>query len=237
MNHLLVNIKKQNNGVDKMKKILIVDDEDKIRELIKVNLEIVGYSCFEAEDGNKALELIEKDKPDLVLLDIMLPGKSGFELVDDFINRNIPVIFLTAKDGTIDKVKGLKLGADDYITKPFDSMELLARVEVVLRRSGKMNETFKYKNLSIDFEERTVLMNNEEVELTAKEFELLEVLIRNKNLALSREKLLEMVWGYEYYGDTRTIDIHIQRLRKKLDLEDSIITVYKYGYRFKIKED
>lgn len=220
-----------------MKKILIVDDEDKIRELIRVNLEIVGYECSEAEDGLKALDIVDKFKPNLVLLDIMLPGKDGFELVDEFIKRNIPVIFLTAKDSIVDKVKGLKLGAEDYITKPFEPMELLARVEVVLRRSSKGNETFKYKNLEIDFNERTVLMNGEEVELTAKEFELLEVLIRNKNLALSREKLLEMVWGYEYFGDTRTIDIHITRLRKKLDLEDSIITVYKYGYRFKMKED
>lgn len=220
-----------------MKKILIVDDEDKIRELIRVNLEIVGYNCNEAYDGNNALEVVDTFKPDLVLLDIMLPGKDGFELVDEFTKRNIPVIFLTAKDSTIDKVKGLKLGAEDYITKPFDPMELLARVEVVLRRSSKTNETFKYKNLEIDFNERTVLMDGKEVELTTKEFDLLEVLIRNKNLALSREKLLEMVWGYEYLGDTRTIDIHITRLRKKLDLEDSIITVFKYGYRFKMKED
>ena len=220
-----------------MKKILIVDDEDKIRELIRVNLEIVGYNCDEAEDGNKALDIVDRFKPDLVLLDIMLPGKDGFELVDEFTKRNIPVIFLTAKDSTLDKVKGLKLGAEDYITKPFDPMELLARVEVVLRRSSKTNDIFKYKNLSIDFNERTVLMDGKEVELTTKEFDLLEVLIRNKNLALSREKLLEMVWGYEYLGDTRTIDIHITRLRKKLDLEDSIITVFKYGYRFKMKED
>jgi len=222
---------------DNMKKILIVDDEDKIRELIRVNLEIVGYECSEAEDGLKAIDMIDTFKPNLVLLDIMLPGKDGFELVDEFVKRNIPVIFLTAKDSTVDKIKGLKLGADDYITKPFDPLELLARVEVVLRRSNTSSELFKYKNLEIDFNERTVKMDGMEVELTSKEFDLLEVLICNKNLALSREKLLEMVWGYEYYGDTRTIDIHITRLRKKLDLEDSIITVYKYGYRFKMKED
>lgn len=125
----------------------------------------------------------------------MLPGKDGFELVDEFVKRNIPVIFLTAKESTMDKVKGLKLGAEDYITKPFDPMELIARIEVVLRRSNKQNEVFKYKNLVIDFNERTVLMDGNEVELTTKEFDLLEVLIRNKNLALSREKLLEMVWN------------------------------------------
>ncbi len=221
-----------------MKKILIVDDEDKIRELIRVNLEIVGYNCLEASDGIQAIDEVDKFKPDLVLLDIMLPGRDGFDIVEEFVKRDIPVIFLTAKDSTVDKIKGLKLGADDYITKPFDPLELLARVEVVLRRNNKTsNELFKYKNLTIDFNERTVYKDGEEVELTAKEFELLEVLIRNKNLALSREKLLEMVWGYEYFGDTRTIDIHITRLRKKLDLEDTIVTVFKYGYRFKMKED
>ena len=220
-----------------MKKILIVDDEDKIRELIRVNLEIVGYNCLEASDGIQAIDEVDKFKPDLVLLDIMLPGRDGFDIVEEFVKRNIPVIFLTAKDSTVDKIKGLKLGADDYITKPFDPLVLLARVEVVLRRNSNNNEIFNYKNLSIDFNERTVKMDGKEVELTTKEFDLLEVLIRNKNLALSREKLLEMVWGYEFYGDTRTIDIHITRLRKKLDLEDSIITVYKYGYRFKMKED
>ena len=221
--------------VNVMKKILIVDDEEKIRELIRINLEIVGYECYEASDGNKALEAIESFKPDLVLLDVMLPGLSGFEIVDDFVKKNIPIIFLTAKDSTIDKVKGLKLGADDYITKPFNNIELIARIETVLRRCGKLNDIFKYKNLEVDFQKRVVLLNNNIVELTAKEFELLEVLIRNKNLALSREKLIEIVWGYEYLGDSRTIDIHIQRLRKKLDLEDTIVTVYKYGYRFEIK--
>ncbi len=221
--------------VNGMKKILIVDDEEKIRELIRINLEIVGYECYEASDGNKALEAIESFKPDLVLLDVMLPGLSGFEIVDDFVKKNIPIIFLTAKDSTIDKVKGLKLGADDYITKPFNNIELIARIETVLRRCGKLNDIFKYKNLEVDFQKRVALLNNNIVELTAKEFELLEVLIRNKNLALSREKLIEIVWGYEYLGDSRTIDIHIQRLRKKLDLEDTIVTVYKYGYRFEIK--
>lgn len=220
-----------------MKKILIVDDEEKIRELIRVNLEIVGFTCYEADDGIKAVQLIDDIGPDLVLLDIMLPRKNGFEIADDFVKRNIPIIFLSAKDNTIDKVKGLKLGAEDYITKPFDPMELIARIEVVLRRNSKQKEIFRYKNLEIDFEQRLVLMDDNEVELTIKEFDLLEVLIRNKNLALSREKLLEMVWGYEYLGDTRTIDMHITRLRKKLDLDDSIITVFKYGYRFKMKED
>ncbi len=219
-----------------MKKILIVDDEEKIRELIKINLEIVGYECYEAEDGFKALELVESIKPDLVLLDVMMPIKDGYEVADTLVKKNIPVIFLSAKDSTIDKVKGLKIGADDYITKPFETVELLARIEAVLRRTGKLNDVFSYKDLMIDFGKRIVKVNNIEVELTSKEFELLEVLINNKNLALSREKLLELVWGYEYYGDTRTIDMHIQRLRAKLKLEDTIVTVFKYGYRFEVNE-
>jgi len=219
-----------------MKKILIVDDEEKIRELIKINLELVGYETIEASDGIKALELVDDEKLDLVLLDIMMPGKDGFEVADTLIKKNIPVIFLSAKDSTLDKVKGLKIGADDYITKPFETVELLARIESVLRRTSSFNNIFIYKDLSIDFGKRLVKRNDEKIELTTKEFELLEVLINNKNLALSREKLLELVWGYEYYGDTRTIDMHIQRLRSKLKLEDTIVTVFKYGYRFEIKD-
>lgn len=219
-----------------MKKILIVDDEEAIRELIKMNLELAGYECFEAIDGADAIIKLKEVSPDLALLDIMLPIKNGYEIAPSFIEKNIPVIFLSAKNATIDKVKGLKIGADDYITKPFESIELLARIESVLRRSNKNNNIFKYKNIIVNFDSREVLLNNQKVELTNKEFELFEILIRNKNLALSREKLLEVVWGYEYLGDTRTIDIHIQKLRKKLNLEDDIVTVYKYGYRFEVKE-
>ena len=219
-----------------MKKILIVDDEEAIRELIKLNLEIAGYECYMAIDGEEAIDKMKEVNPDLVLLDIMLPKKNGYEVAPLFIDNNIPVIFLTAKDSTLDKVKGLKIGADDYITKPFESIELLARIESVLRRCGKVSNQFKYKNMIVDFEKRTVVVDNQEIELTNKEYELLEILIKNKNLALSREKLLELVWGYEYFGDTRTIDMHIQRLRKKLNLEDDIVTVFKYGYRFEVKE-
>ena len=131
-------------------------------------------------------------------------------------------------------MKGLKLGADDYIVKPFESMELLARIEVVLRRTGKFSDIFEYRNIKVDFAKREVFKNNEKIEMTAQEFELLKVLIQNKNLALSREKLLESAWGYDYYGDTRTVDMHIQRLRKKLSWDDIIVTVYKYGYRLEI---
>lgn len=217
-----------------MRKILIVDDEEKIRELIRMNLELAGYKCDEAEDGEIALEKLNKFSPDLALLDIMLPEKNGYEIAQSFIKQNVPIIFLTAKDSVTDKVKGLKLGADDYIVKPFESMELLARIEVVLRRTGKFSDIFEYRNIKVDFAKREVFKNNEKIEMTAQEFELLKVLIQNKNLALSREKLLESAWGYDYYGDTRTVDMHIQRLRKKLSWDDIIVTVYKYGYRLEI---
>ena len=217
-----------------MRKILIVDDEEKIRELIRMNLELAGYKCDEAEDGEMALEKLNKFSPDLALLDIMLPKKNGYEIAQSFIKQNVPIIFLTAKDSVTDKVKGLKLGADDYIVKPFESMELLARIEVVLRRTGKFSDIFEYRNIKVDFAKREVFKKNEKIEMTAQEFELLKVLIQNKNLALSREKLLESAWGYDYYGDTRTVDMHIQRLRKKLSWDDIIVTVYKYGYRLEI---
>ena len=217
-----------------MRKILIVDDEEKIRELIRMNLELAGYKCDEAEDGEIALKKLNKFSPDLALLDIMLPKKNGYEIAQSFIKQNVPIIFLTAKDSVTDKVKGLKLGADDYIVKPIESMELLARIEVVLRRTGKFSDVFEYRNIKVDFAKREVFKNNEKIEMTAQEFELLKVLIQNKNLALSREKLLESAWGYDYYGDTRTVDIHIQRLRKKLSWDDIIVTVYKYGYRLEI---
>jgi len=217
-----------------MEKILIVDDEEKIRELIRMNLELAGFSCFEAEDGEYALNLLDEINPDLVLLDIMLPSKNGYELAPSFINKNVPVIFLTAKDSVVDKVKGLKLGADDYITKPFESIELVARIEAVLRRSGKSSNNFSYRDVEVNFEKREVYLEKSKIEITAQEFELLEVLIKNKNMALSREKLLETAWGYDYLGDTRTVDMHIQRLRKKLNWDDVIITVYKYGYRLEV---
>ena len=212
-----------------MRKILIVDDEEKIRELIRMNLELAGYKCDEAEDGEMALEKLNKFSPDLALLDIMLPKKNGYEIAQSFIKQNVPIIFLTAKDSVTDKVKGLKLGADDYIVKPFESMELLARIEVVLRRTGKFSDVFEYRNIKVDFAKREVFKNNEKIEMTAQEFELLKVLIQNKNLALSREKLLESAWGYDYYGDTRIVDAHIKNLRKKISLP-YIKTVKGIGY-------
>lgn len=219
-----------------MAKILIVDDEEKIRELIKLNLEVAGYECDEADNGEDALKLVKENNYNLVLLDIMLPNIDGYEVADSLVKDNVPVIFLSAKDGTLDKVKGLKIGVEDYITKPFETIELLARVENVIRRYSKEDTSIiEFKNIKVDIASRLVYLNDEQVYLTAKEIDLLLVLIKNKNIALTREKLLELVWGYEYYGDTRTVDMHIQKLRSKLLLEEDIVTVHKYGYRLVVK--
>lgn len=214
-----------------MPHILVVDDEEAISDLIVMNLNMVGFTCSQAFNGQEALEAMNQTEIDLCLLDVMLPGKDGFQLIDKFKETNIPVIYLTAKSSLTDRVKGLNLGAEDYIVKPFETLELIARIKVVLRRNGKGQKNFRLKNVEISLTERTVVKNNLQVELAAQEFALLEVLIQNQNLALTREQLLEAAWGYDYFGETRTVDMHIQRLRKKLDWEDVIKTVYKYGYR------
>ncbi len=217
-----------------MEKILIIEDEKEINDLVVMNLKLVGYECRQAFDGNEATLILENEKPDLVLLDIMIPYKDGFTLMEQNIFKGIPVIFLTAKDSVLDKVKGLKLGADDYIVKPFEAMELLARVEAVLRRTKPRQRVFAIENTIVHLDEHTVTVSETPVDLTKKEFELLEVLIKNCNLALSREKLLDLVWGYDYFGDTRTVDVHITKLRKKLKLQNHIKTVYKIGYRLEV---
>ena len=164
----------------------------------------------------------------------MLPGQDGFSLMKEIEPIRIPVIFLTAKDHLEDKILGLKLGADDYIVKPFAVIELITRIETVLRRYKANTDKFILDNLEVRLEERVVTLNGREIELTIQEFDLLKTLINNKNLALSRDKLLELAWGYDYTGETRTVDVHIQRLRKKLNMDDSIKTVYKLGYRLEV---
>ena len=212
-------------------KILVVEDEAPIRDLISINLQLVGYEVFTAEDGIMAEEFLEKQRVDLILLDVMIPGIDGFSLIEKIKKHNTPVIFVTAKESVLDRVKGLRLGADDYIIKPFETMELLARIEVVLRRYNKNDNHIKFKNIEVDTKQRIVKLNNEEIYLTIKEYELLILLLKNKNIALSREQILERVWGFEYGGETRTVDIHIQRIREKLDLKNNIKTVFKVGYR------
>lgn len=216
-----------------MIKILIVDDEYPIANLIKETLEGTGdYICTCVYDGESAANAVEEDRYALVLLDVMLPKIDGFELIEYIRQYDIPVIFLTAKSDVRDRVKGLKLGAEDYIIKPFDRMELLARVEVVLRRFHKFAEKLHICDMVIDPFSRSVTKDGVAVELTYKEFDLLLLLIKNKNIAMYRETIYEKVWGNLYEEDTRTVDLHVNRIRKKLGLEKQIQTVFKIGYRF-----
>lgn len=213
-----------------MAKILVAEDEKAINELICRNLHLVGHTPDSAFDGVASLDKINNEQYDLVLLDVMMPGLSGFE-VKQKISKDIPVIFVTAKDTLTSRLEGLGLGADDYVIKPFEILELLARVDAVLRRTNKHLQFFEYAGAKVELDTRQVFVGGQEVTLTPKEFELLETLIVNRNLALSRDKLLELVWGYDYEGESRTVDMHILRLRKKLRWEDAIQTVYKMGYR------
>lgn len=214
-----------------MLKILIAEDEEPIANLIKMNLRRAGYNCIWAADGETAADYMEKEKPDLVLLDVMLPGINGYELMDYARTLELPVIFLTALGTTENKVKGLKMGADDYLTKPFEIVELLARVEAVLRRYHKTESVMEVFDIVIDTASRAVTRNGEQIPLTMKEFDLLLLLARNRNIALYRETIYETVWGGEYMGQSRTVDLHIQRLKKKLNWDNEISAVYKVGYR------
>ena len=214
--------------------ILIVEDEMPINILINRNLKLVGHECVSVYDGEAVLEIIQKYTFDLILLDIMLPKMNGYEVLETVKEMDIPVIFLTSKSSLSDRVKGLTLGADDYIVKPFEMLELQARVEAVLRRTNKGQKFFVLNNVRVDLDGRQAFLNNELVDITPQEFDLLVVLIRNRNIALSREKLLELAWGYDFEGDTRTVDVHITKLRKKLGLDNYIKTVYKLGYRLEV---
>ncbi len=214
-----------------MLRILIAEDEEPIANLIKMNLRRAGYECVWAPDGEKAADLMEEQHFDLVLLDIMLPGINGYELLDYAKTLELPVIFLTALGSTENKVKGLRLGADDYLPKPFEIVELLARVEAVLRRYNKTESKLKVFDVEIDTASRSVSRVGEEIALTMKEFDLLLLLARNRNIALYRETIYETVWGGEYMGQSRTVDLHIQRLKKKLGWDKEITAVYKVGYR------
>ena len=214
-----------------MLNILIVEDEQAISNLIYINLNEEGYSCTCALDGKQAADLIEQEYYDLILLDIMLPEIDGYELLEYVKPYGTPVIFITAKGAVDDKIKGLKLGADDYLVKPFQIGELLARVEAVLRRYGKSDRQLVFKDITIKIESRQVTKNGAIIDLTVKEFDLLVELIRNKNVALYRDRLYEKVWQEEFVGETRTLDSHIQRLRKKLGWEEYIKTVFRIGYR------
>lgn len=217
-----------------MIKILIVEDDTNIAKMIQATVEMGGYSSKVCHDGLLALELINTNQFDLILLDVMLPGMSGFDIISQK-NNETPVIFITAKQDVMDKVNGLKAGAEDYIVKPFEAMELLARIEVVLRRYNKEEHILVYDDILIDTEEHSCKRGNEYVNLTPKEFELLIFFIKHPDVAITRARLLSAIWGYEFEGESRTVDIHIQQLRKKLGLKDRLITLPKLGYRLNKK--
>lgn len=223
-------------------KILVVDDEESISELIKLDLQFEGYRVDVAYDGQAALDKVESYNPDLIILDVMLPKINGYDVCKKInAEKSIPVILLTAKNDIIDRVLGLELGADDYITKPFDSRELLARVKALLRRAkGKSKEdeldVIHNDEIKIIVNERKALVNDNEMHLTPKEFELLHLLVSNLEQVFSRELLLEKVWGYDYFGDTRTVDMHIQRIRRKIadhTKRQYVQTVFGVGYKMR----
>lgn len=213
-----------------MNTVLIVEDEHAIANLIQIGLDKSGYLWDYAADGKIAADKLEKTNYDLVLLDIMLPVINGYELMEYIETLGIPVIFLTARGSTRDTVKGLRMGADDYIVKPFEVDELLARIDCVLRRYDKSQVVLYANDVTIDTSAHSVMKNGLRIPLTPKEYALLLELVRNKNAALYRETLFEKVWQEDFTGDTRTLDLHIQRLRKKLNWHDRIKTVYKVGY-------
>lgn len=220
-----------------MIRILIVEDEESISTLVKYNLVRCGYECSVCKDGLEAADLLEeKTDWDLILLDIMLPHINGYELMEYIRPMGIPVIFLTAKAHIDDKIKGLTSGAEDYIVKPFEIVELLARVNIVLRRYHKTDDIMTYMDMTIDPGNRTVKKENVEIELTPKEFDLFLLLLRNKNLTLFRDTIYERIWEMEYTGDTRTLDLHIRRLRQKLGLNNVLKTIYGVGYRLEDNE-
>ena len=217
-----------------MLNVLIVEDDKAINNLIRTSLADAGYACTCAFDGASAADFIEEHDYDLVLLDIMLPEVDGYELLEYIKPTGMPVIFLTAKGSVEDRIKGLKLGADDYIVKPFQVGELLARVEAVMRRMGKGGGKLEAHGVTVDREAHLVQKNGKAVELTVKEFDLLVLLMENKNVALYRDRLYELVWGEPFSGETRTLDTHIQRLRKKLGWEEEIKTVFRIGYKLEV---
>lgn len=216
-----------------MIEILVAEDDEIIQNLIKINLEKAGYLVSVADDGVQAAKLMDERQFDLCLFDIMLPGVDGYELLDYAKTMEYPVIFITAMGTTNDKVKGLRSGADDYITKPFEIVEMLARVENVLRRYKKTKDIIIEDDVTINLSSMQVTKGNDNIDLTLKEFQLLVLLLNNKNVALYRDVIYENVWESDYMGNSRTVDLHIQRLRRKLKWEEKIESVYKVGYRLK----
>ena len=210
----------------------MIEDDRAISELLCMNLNAAGYETAAAYDGEEARRLLLwHEDADLALVDIMLPGKDGFSLMDDFKEKNLPVIYLTAKDDVASKVKGLKLGAEDYMVKPFEMLELLVRIEKVLERTGRAKKILEIRDVKVDLEKHQVTKNGVAVNLKPMEYDLLVLLLQNRNIALGREEILRRVWGTEFLGESRTVDVHVGQLRKKLELYEEIRTIPKLGYR------
>lgn len=218
-----------------MNHILIVEDEKPISDLLKLSLTGSGYQCTCVYDGTTAADLIDAEAFDLILLDVMLPGLSGFELMDYIRDLGIPVIFLTAKNAVNDRVKGLRMGAEDYVIKPFEIMELLARVEGVLRRHGKLQTVITIGGLEINTLSMQVTRNGVPVPLTKKEYDILLLFARNPNIVLYKSTIYQQVWGGEYPESTRTVELHVQRMKKKVGWNDRLKPVYSVGYRLEVQ--
>ena len=216
-----------------MAHVLVVEDDKHIRMLIRDILALGGHTAVLAEDGKEAEEKIESEAFDLGLFDVMLPEEDGFALMEKV--HDFPVIFVSALSTVNDKVKGLKLGAEDYIVKPFEPLELLARIDVVLRRTGRGKDILTYENIILNEKEHTVTQNGQEVVLAPKEFDLLRLFISHPGIVFTKDRLLSLVWGYAYSVETRTVDIHIQRLRKKIHLQDVLVTIPRVGYKLEKK--
>lgn len=213
-------------------KILVIEDDRAISELLCMNLNAAGYETAAAYDGEEARRLLLwHEDASLALVDIMLPKRDGFELMEDFRKKHLPVIYLTAKDDVVSKVRGLRLGAEDYMVKPFEMLELLVRIEKVLERTGRARRMLEIRDIQVDLVRHQVTKNGVIVNLKPMEYDLFVLLLQNKNIALGREELLKRVWGEDYLGESRTVDVHIGQLRKKLELYDEIKTIPKLGYR------
>lgn len=230
--------------MDDRQKILIVDDEENICELVRLYIEKDGFRAVIAGNGNEALAKFESEKPDLILLDIMLPGKDGWQVCREIrAQSNVPIIMLTAKGETFDKVLGLELGADDYVVKPFEPKELIARIRAVLRRSTaaadepEAEDEILFDGLRINQSTYEVYIDDKKIEMPPKEFELLYFLAKNTNKVFTRDQLLDEIWGYEFFGDSRTVDVHIKRIREKIEGENrtwALKTVWGVGYKFEV---
>ena len=214
-----------------MIKILVVEDEKPISDLIRLNLRKEGYECTAVYNGLDAIDIVDTEHFDLVLLDVMLPGADGFEVMDYIKPLSIPVIFITARATIDDSLHGLTSGAEDYMIKPFDPLELIARVNIVLRRYDKTEKILTLGDLTVNTESNEVIKAGEQIRLTPKEYEMLVLFLRNKNITLYRDKIYEEVWGGDSDAETRTVDLHVQRIRKKVGLKSNLVTVYNMGYK------